>query len=163
MNVQGIVQEIEGDEVIVRYRDNADCGTCRACSHLFPKKSVTVRARNHRGIGLSRGDWVEVYLSPWKAVREGFLVLILPLLMFFPFYWIGTLVTGAGQAAARAASAGAGQAAGAAPAVPLLLGLAGIASGFALAALRRSRGRGAELPEIARTTEPPHRGRGCPH
>jgi len=151
MNVQGIVQEIEGDQVIVRYRDNADCGTCRACSHLFPKKSVTVRARNHRGIGLSRGDWVEVYLSPWKAVREGFLVLILPLLMFFPFYWIGTLVTGAGQAAA------------AAPAVPLLLGLAGIASGFALAALRRSRGRGAELPEIARTTEPPHRGRGCPH
>jgi positive regulator of sigma E activity len=83
------VRDLRGNRATVEYCDNADCGTCSTCSHLFKQKKTTVEVHNPRALSLSPGDLVEIFLSPAKALRAGFLVLILPILLFFPLYLLG--------------------------------------------------------------------------
>ncbi len=133
MTVQATVEEVKGQEVTVKYCQNADCGTCATCSHGFKQKEVVIKASNSQSLQLSEGDTVEIFLSPWRAIKAGFLVLIFPLIMFFPPYVLASETLGIQNESVR-----------------ILFGLGGIVLGFLInLILKKTRG-GSDLPEIRR-------------
>ncbi|MBA7683185.1 hypothetical protein ES703_91545 [subsurface metagenome] len=88
---------------------------------------------NKKSYPLKHGDPVEVYISPVKAVKAAFLLLILPLLLFFPFYYIcGIIWKAAGEP------------------VKVLAGLGGVACGFLVNLILKRSVKEQEMPEIAR-------------
>ena len=91
------------------------------------------------------GDTVEIFLSPWKAIKAGFLVLIFPLLMFFPPYVIASTTLGIQNETVR-----------------ILFGTGGIALGFVFNLILKKTKKRSDLPEIRRildrTDETPYRG-----
>ena len=87
--------------------------------------------RNPGALRLSIGDRVEYFVAPAKAIEAGFFVLIVPILIFFLFYFFtGLLWPDAGETA------------------KVLAGVGGIAAGFGLNFALKSRIR--EYPEITR-------------
>ncbi len=62
-----------------------DCGSCRACGHKKPDRLIKVL--NRKALSLRPGDVVEICISSPQALSAAFLVLILPLLLFVPFYY----------------------------------------------------------------------------
>jgi positive regulator of sigma E activity len=127
---RAIVQQVSSSEVKVELGSLAACGGCTACGAFGRSGPQLLRAGNPRGISLQPGDVVEVGFAPGKAVRAGFVVLILPLFLFIAAY----------------AAAGALGAQG--DLLKVLSGIGGLALGFAIAWLR---GRsGGNLPEIVR-------------
>ncbi|MFP4011452.1 MAG: SoxR reducing system RseC family protein, partial [Spirochaetaceae bacterium] len=74
------VLSIDGDVVRLACTDDT---ACRSCSSSFCSiKQRQFNAENSRGLSLSPNDEVEVFIHPGKAVFAGFVVLILPLLLF---------------------------------------------------------------------------------
>jgi positive regulator of sigma E activity len=137
MTVQATVEKVKGQEVTVKYCQNADCGTCAACSHGFKQKDVVVKASNAQRLPLAEGDTVEIFLSPWKAIKAGFLVLIFPLIMFFPPYVLASTTLGIQDETVR-----------------ILFGLAGIILGFLVNLILKKTSGGSDLPEIRRVLHP---------
>ena len=89
--------------------------------------------RNTQGFELAEGDEVEFLLPSGRTVFESFLVLILPLLLFIAFYYIGKGIFGAESEGKN-----------------IICGLIGIANGF-LIALFYKRLRGSkDIPVITR-------------
>ncbi len=124
------VQQVSSNEVKVELGSLAACGGCTACGAFVQSSPQILRAGNPRGISLRPGDVVEVGFAPGKAVRAGFMVLILPLLLFL------------------AAFAAAGALGVQGDPLKVLAGVGGLAIGFGIAWLR---GRsGGNLPEIVR-------------
>ncbi len=118
------VQQVSSNEVKV------ELGSLAACGAFVQSSPQILRAGNPRGISLRPGDVVEVGFAPGKAVRAGFMVLILPLLLFL------------------AAFAAAGALGVQGDPLKVLAGVGGLAIGFGIAWLR---GRsGGNLPEIVR-------------
>jgi positive regulator of sigma E activity len=130
----GIVKRIDGSHVQVSFRD--ECGSCEKCgSCLSTSKPREFTVTNPKGLPLTVGDRIEFSVSPGKAVRSAFLLLILPVLLFFPFYYgAAALFPGRGEPAAVA------------------VGLAGVAVAFGVNLLLRRGHR--EYPEIQRVVEP---------
>jgi positive regulator of sigma E activity len=133
MTVEATVEQVKGKEVTVKYCQNADCGTCTACTHGFKQKEIVVKASNSEGLPLIEGDTVEVFLSPWKAIKAGFLVLIFPLLMFFPPYVLASTTLGIQNESVR-----------------ILFGIGGITLGFIINLILKKRSSRSDLPEIRR-------------
>ena len=131
----GIVRRIDGELVQVAFGDGClSCEKCGSCLTASKPRQFTVA--NPRHLPLEAGDRIEFSVSPRKAVRAAFLLLILPVLLFFPFYYAG---------AALVAWGGEG--------LSVAFGLGGVALGFGLNFLLR-RGR-RDYPEILRVVEPP--------
>lgn len=127
MTERATVQRVSDREVTVMLRSLAACGGCTACGAFAPQRPQLLRAGNPRGLYLRPGDFVEIGFAPGQAVRAGFTVLIVPLLLFL-----------GGFAAAGAV--------GASEPLKVLAGIGGLAGGFVLAWLRgRSSG---DLPEV---------------
>jgi positive regulator of sigma E activity len=134
MTETGIVRKIEGGLVQVAFHD--ECRSCEKCgSCLATSKPREITAANPRSLSLAAGDRVEFSVSPGKAIKAAFLLLVLPVLLFFPFYY---------GAAALLPSGGEG--------LPVAVGLAGVAAGFGVNLLLRGARR--EYPEILRVVEP---------
>ena len=133
MTVQATVEQVKGKEVTVKYCQNADCGTCTACTHGFKQKEIVVKASNAEGLALTEGDTVELFLSPWKAIKAGFLVLIFPLLMFFPPYVIASTTLGIQSETVR-----------------ILFRIGGITLGFVINLILKKTNKRSDLPEIRR-------------
>jgi positive regulator of sigma E activity len=134
MTEVGIVKKIDGRLVEVAYHD--ECQSCEKCgSCLATSKPRRFLVANSKGLAVIPGDRVEYTVSPGKAVRAAFMLLILPILLFFPFYY-----------GASALLPGQNEAAG------VVFGLAGVALGFAVNMFLR-RGR-REYPEIQRVVRP---------
>jgi positive regulator of sigma E activity len=131
MTIRGIVKEMKGEAVVIEACREEDCAVCGGCSGKEPKASM-ISAANPRNFPLAAGDEVVVYLSPWKAIKAGFTVLIFPLVLFLLLFliagrWLGISSEG----------------------VKVLFGLAGLAGGFALSYLLKRRKGRTDLPEIA--------------
>ena len=127
MKETAIVKKVEPERVIVECRANADCQGCSRCS--VGKGSRIMEAVNRTGEPLHRGDIVEVYFAPSRAIRASFMVLILPLLLFIASYY----ATGAALPAAG-------------DPLKVLFGFAGVAAGFGVNLLLGRARR--DLPEI---------------
>jgi positive regulator of sigma E activity len=125
----GRITKIDGDRVTIRCKPSAACHSCGGGSCGAKDRELTVR--NPRGLSLNAGDYTEVYISSSQAVRSGFQVLVLPLLLFFAFYMTAQKALGIS---------------GEGPLV--LFGLLGLTAGFsAVYVISRKNQR---LPEIIR-------------
>ena len=136
MTGRGIVREITGNLAKLQYCNDSECGTCDSCAKLFGRKQAVFEARKPEGLDVSPGDVVEIYMSPWKAIKAGFLVLMLPLILFFLFYFIGSSWIAVENES-----------------VSILLGVAGIALGFLVNLARKMTRKQQELPEIMRVVQ----------
>lgn len=133
MTGRGIVRDVTDDSVSILYCGDRDCEGCHNCGHLFKEKEKILQAKNRTNQPLNPGDTVEVFLAPWKAVRAAFIVLILPLLLFFLFYYAGSRLLGIEKENLQ-----------------VLLGVGGIILGFLISLIRKLLSRQTELPEIVR-------------
>lgn len=126
----GIVDKVEGKRITVRCVDTEKCSSCGGgCAG--DKQGRVFQALNSRSISLKKGDLVEVYLDAGKAVFSGFMVLILPLLLFFPFYFAAAyLLKGAGET------------------VKVLSGIIGIVLGFGVNIIRKWIIKDKDMPEV---------------
>jgi positive regulator of sigma E activity len=156
MTEQGIVKKIEGQlvwitgEPCVGCNHGLHCGSCvspdgdpeysdRSGHHelsiLAGRKERLFAVQNTRSFALKTGDRVEYFIAPGKAVKAGFLVLIVPILVFFLFYYLTGLVWREAGETAR-----------------VLAGVGGIALGFVMNFALKNRIR--EYPEITRVVDP---------
>jgi positive regulator of sigma E activity len=115
------------------------CGeqeNCKSCSSMFCKasKGRVFEALNIKEIPLHENDNVEVYMDPGKTVKAGFVILILPLLLFFLLYLIGGLLFST-------------------EGIKILFGTAGLLLGFGAAYLWGKRVRNKEMPIIYSRSE----------
>jgi len=156
MTEQGIVKKVEGQLVWISGEQCAGCerefhcGSCgsgdgsseqtRRSDHheltIFGTRRERLFAvRNPQSLTLKAGDRVEYFIAPGKAIKAGFLVLIVPILAFFLFYYLtGILWRDAGETA------------------KVLAGVGGIVMGFAMNFALRNKTR--EYPEITRVMSP---------
>jgi positive regulator of sigma E activity len=152
MTEQGIVKKVEGSLVWICADQCAGCdhelhcsssvssdgysGSTRSFNHhelgIFSNSKERLFAvRNPRSLAVKNGDRVEYFIAPAKAIKAGFLVLIVPILAFFLFYYLtGVLWTDAVESA------------------KVLFGVGGIAVSFALNFAFNKKTR--EYPEITR-------------
>ena len=87
--------------------------------------------QNSKSLTVKTGDRVEYFIAPSKAIKAGFLVLIVPILAFFLFYYLtGVLWADASETA------------------KVLFGVGGIAAGFAANFALKNKTR--EYPEITK-------------
>jgi len=127
----GVVQKITDKIVTIKCGTNSTCAACK--SPICSKKDRIFEVRNTQGFALAEGDEVEFLLPSGRTVFESFLVLILPLLLFIVFYYIGKGIFGADSEGKN-----------------ILCGVLGIANGF-LIALFYKRLRGSkDIPIITR-------------
>jgi positive regulator of sigma E activity len=80
---KAIVRELLPDGVLVECA--GECASCRGCGHKKPERLIKVK--NRFAFTLHPGDLVDIHISSAQAVSAAFLVLILPLLLFVPFYY----------------------------------------------------------------------------
>lgn len=125
----GMVNSIEGNIVKMGCGPNEGCESCS--SSFCSTDTRTFEAINPKGLEIDKGDTVDVYLAPGKTVAAGFLVLIVPLILFAT----GFLLTGR---VAPEASEG----------VKALFGLMGLAAGFLASFLYSSKRRERSMPVI---------------
>jgi positive regulator of sigma E activity len=156
MREQGIVKRIEGQlvwisgEQCVGCDREAHCGSCgstdggsehsRRSGHheltIFgTRKERLFAVRNPQFLDIKTGDRIEYFIAPGKAVKAGFLVLIVPILAFFLFYYLtGILWRDAGETA------------------KVLAGVGGIAMAFVMNFALNNKTR--EYPEITKVLSP---------
>jgi positive regulator of sigma E activity len=156
MTEQGIVRKVDGQLVWISGEQCAGCehefhcGSCgsgdessehsRELNHheltIFGKRRERLFAvRNPQSLAVKTGDRVEYFIPPGKAIKAGFLVLIVPILAFFLFYYLAGLLWPAAGETAR-----------------VLVGVGGIVTGFVMNfALKNKTG---EYPEITRVLSP---------
>lgn len=152
MTEQGIVKKVEGDLAWISGDDCAGCdhgAHCGSCGPSDPtsenhstgghgelslfgtRRERSFRARNTQAFALAPGDRVEYFIAPGKAIKAGFFVLMVPILVFFLFYFLsGVIWTGAGETA------------------KVLAGVGGIILGFLMNFVLKKRIR--EFPEITK-------------
>jgi positive regulator of sigma E activity len=65
---------------------------CKSCGLLKNKNTQYLDAINHLDLSLEKGDVVKVWLSPLKAIKAGFFIFIIPLLLFFGCYFLAEYV-----------------------------------------------------------------------
>ena len=156
MTEQGIVRKIEGDLVwiagdrCVGCDRELHCGSCASPdqdgespdrsagnehSIFAARKERLFAVQNTRSLVLKAGDRVEYFIAPGKAVKAGFLVLIVPILVFFLFYYLTGLLWKETGENAR-----------------VLAGVGGIALGFLVNFALKKRIR--EYPEITKVIDP---------
>lgn len=129
MTETGTIISIEHDRYIVECAQNPDCHSCTHCDK--GREHRRMEARNPAGLELETGNRVEVYLAPGKTIMASFLVLIVPLMLFILFYYVGRRLL------PRVSDP-----------VLALLGIAGIAVGFLLNLTFKRKPQ--DLPRITR-------------
>lgn len=89
MTERGTVVRVAGERAGVRLHGMASCSSCGGCSGR--KHEHILLAANRSGGALQEGDEVEIEVPGGQAVLSGLLVLVLPLVMFLPFYHLPRL------------------------------------------------------------------------
>lgn len=133
MTITARIEEIRTDRVRARFCSDDDCSGCQGCSLGKKSKPTMVEAENRRGLPLTVGDTVEIFLSPGKAIKAGFFVLIFPLLLFFVLYALARRLLGIENEA-----------------VNILIGAVGIAGGLLLNLAANKLRKKPDLPEVTR-------------
>ncbi len=128
MTEQGVVSKIDGTHVTIECGGGPECSSCGVCGDKRGPR--TIRALNAHGLEIAVGQIVEVFVSPYQAVRAAFLVLILPLVLFLACYGFGSLILGSELGRA-------------------LCGVGGLGLGFLFNLLLRWRGGRKEMPLVS--------------
>ena len=124
-----IITKIEGNVIKMGCGPNEGCSSCSSSFCSTDKRSF--EATNPKNISISTGDTVDVYLAPGKTVAAGFLVLIVPLILFAAGYLVaGRLIDDATEG------------------VRAIFGLLGIALGFTISFSYSKKRRAASIPVI---------------
>lgn len=124
-----IVTKIDGDIVTMGCGPNEGCSSCSSSFCSADKRSF--EASNPDRLDLSEGDTVDVYLAPGKTVAAGFLVLIVPLLLFAAGYLLaGRMIQDATEG------------------IRAIFGLVGIALGFTMSFSYSKKRKTASMPVI---------------
>ena len=115
-----------------------DSETCKSCagSAFCNVRERTYEAVLDAGITVQPGDTVRVYLPPGKTILAGFMVLIVPLILFLLFYFAAErflAVEGEGQKA--------------------LAGVCGLFLGFLMSYLLNRRKHTKNMPRIIGKTD----------
>lgn len=127
---KAIVCEINKSKIRVMLEH--DCQeSCGHCSQKDKKESLLVY--NKSNLALKAGDRIEIYAAPAKTILAGFLIFIVPLLLFIVFYFAGHLIFESGD-----------------DLIPFLCGLSGIAVGFLLNLAIKLIRKEEDLPEITK-------------
>ena len=128
MNETAIICDING--TTIRATISSECGeSCLNCSKPKHKDSIHVLNTSHLDIKV--GDRVEIYASPGKTILAGFLIFIVPLLLFIVFFFVGQRITGTDGEL-----------------IPFLCGIGGIGVGFLINVVVKSIRKQKDLPEI---------------
>ena len=127
----GVVQKISGKEITIKCGTNSTCAACK--SPICKKKDRIFDVRNTHGYQLEVGDEVEFLLPSGRTVFESFLVLILPLLLFIVFYYVGKGIFDADSEGRN-----------------ILCGLLGLANGFLIALFYKKLRGNRDIPVITR-------------
>jgi positive regulator of sigma E activity len=156
MTEQGTVKKVEGPLVwicadqCVGCDHELHCGSCasgdggsgntRSESHHQLRIFGTSRerlfaVRNPQSLTVKTGDRVEYFIAPAKAIKAGFLILIVPILAFFLFYYLTGILWADATETAK-----------------VLFGVGGIAAGFAVNFALKDKTR--EYPEITKVLSP---------
>jgi positive regulator of sigma E activity len=91
MTERATVHQVSERDVTVALRP-PECGGCSACGIFASRQQQLLRAANPRGLELRPGDRVEVGYPPRRAIGAGFVVLVLPLVLFvMGFALVGAL------------------------------------------------------------------------
>jgi positive regulator of sigma E activity len=89
MNEQGVINKIKGR--IATICINQQCG--EGCGHCSSHgKPITMKAENDMNLELKIGDKVEIYAPEGQAILVGFMIFILPLILFIGFYYMASLL-----------------------------------------------------------------------
>jgi positive regulator of sigma E activity len=128
MNETATICEINDESI--RATISSECGdSCLHCTK--PKHKESVRVKNPLKLDIKIGDMVEIYASPGKTILAGFLIFIVPLLLFIVSYFTGKTITGTVDEL-----------------IPFLCGIGGIGVGFLLNVIIKSIRKEKDLPEI---------------
>ena len=136
MRQKGTIRELHDDYIVV------GCGTsggCQSCSSIFCSEKEggnesVFQVTNPKGIDLDIGDAVEIYLDPRRTIAAGFLVLILPLVLFAAGFLVASRYTDS-------------------EILQALAGILGIGIGFSIGYLRKRRSGDRDLPRIVSVTQ----------
>ena len=80
----------DGTALVVHVRESACSGDCHKCSGCgAAKETVLFTADNP--IGAAVGDFVKVESSTAPVLKAAMVLYVLPLVLFFLGYWLGTL------------------------------------------------------------------------
>jgi len=112
------------------------CGGCTLCLLGRPESTVAIEAENRRNLPVEIGDIVEIFLSPAKAIRAAFCVLILPLLLFLALYGLGKELVGIESEGTN-----------------VLIGACGLIGGLLLNLAAKKLRRDPDLPEVTRIVD----------
>ena len=131
MQETAIITGIEEDKITVKVVQDEHCASCD--SHMCKAEGREFVAVDNAGLDLTIGDCVRVYFSPGKTILAGFMVLIVPCILFILFYFVsGAILSTSSQM------------------LQSLFGVIGLAAGFVLSlVLKKKRGK-EDLPEIIR-------------
>jgi len=114
----------------------AGCGGCTLCLLGRPEAKTTIEAENRRNLPVEVGDTVEIFLSPAKAIKAAFFILILPLLLFLALYGVGKELIGIESEGAN-----------------VLIGASGLIGGLLLNLAAKKLRRAPDLPEVTRIVD----------
>lgn len=125
---QAVICSIEHDKVKVVI--NHGCtGTCHECSSKGKSREFYVR--NSNNLNIKKGDNVEIFVPPGKVILSGFLLFIVPLLLFLLFYYISRFLLNSNN-----------------DIIPGIFGILGLASGFLINIIIKKTRKDSDLPEI---------------
>lgn len=123
------VKTVEGDEVTVVCKTEESCA---GCSGLFCSADAhAIHAVKDSGLEVKTGDLVDLYIPPGKTMFQGFIVLVMPLILFITAFVIGgRIITDATEG------------------IQVLFGLVGLAIGFGASFLYGKSTKKNSMPKI---------------
>ena len=80
----------DGTATVIHLRESACSGDCHKCSGCGAAKEAVVFTADNP-IGAKRGELVKVESSTAPVLKAAVVLYVLPLLLFFLGYWLGTL------------------------------------------------------------------------
>jgi positive regulator of sigma E activity len=135
MTETAVIVSINNSIADVTCKESGGCKSCSGSSFCNVKSRTFQAAVPEKLQGIVKtGDLVEIYLPPGKTVFAGFVVLMVPLILFITGFLLGTrLLPSAGEG------------------IHALFALAGLSAGFLLAMFYNRMRGGKNLPIILKS------------
>lgn len=80
----------DGTALVIHVRESACSGDCHKCSGCGAAKEAVLFTAENR-IGARRGDLVKVESDTKTVLKAAVVLYVLPLVLFFVGYWLGTI------------------------------------------------------------------------
>ena len=129
MTETALVTSVKGNEVSVICKSEE---SCKGCSGLFcSAETHVITAKKNSSLEVQTGDLVDLYIPPGKTILQGFIVLVLPLILFILMFKAGGwIISGASEG------------------IKVLFGLTGLAAGFGGSLLYGKINKNTSMPRV---------------